>query len=529
MTGFSPLFLGMRGHTGQLDRETAGSKAAELSRMAGLGLNVPPAFVLPTTLCEPVNRGDAHAMEALDAGLQDGIAKLEEAAGRRFGDDRAPLLVSVRSGAAESMPGMLSTVLDVGLNADSVRGLIGLTGNPRLAWDSYRRFLQMYAEVVEGMPAAEFSAAIDAMIASEQVAGESDLDPEALERLSRDFQSIISHAKGHPVPDDPMQQLKAAACAVFASWDGARAATYRKLNGIRHLAGTAVTVQTMVFGNSGGKSGAGVAFSRDPATGADALYVDFLLDAQGEDVVSGRRMPSNAEMLSARLPEIARELAAGAKRLEREFRDVQDMEFTVENGRLFFLQTRAAKRTPRAALRILVDFVREGILAKHEALERLSAIDLDRARLTHFAGPATAAAKATVAAPGVTSGRIAFDKSRAQTLAAAGEPVVLVTHDLATDDIAGLAVAEGALSATGSRTAHAAVVARQLGKTCLVGCGDLVFAAGGAELGGVHIAEGDWLSLDGETGEISLGRREIVSELPEAELKEIESWRRSQA
>lgn len=525
MTDFIPLYLGMPGHTGELPREIAGSKAAELSRMAKLGLNVPPAFVLPTTLCELINRGDSRAVAALQHALREGIAKLEEATGRKFGDDRTPLLVSVRSGAAESMPGMLSTVLDVGLNADTVRGLIGQTGNPRLAWDSYRRFIQVYAEVVAGVPAAEFSACTAAMVRSEHVEADCDLDPEALERLTHDFREVAARANGRSVPHDPMEQLMGAARAVFRSWNGARAKEYRRLNSLDHLAGTAVTVQAMVFGNGGGRSGAGVAFSRNPATGVKELYVDFLLDAQGEDVVSGRRMPSDMGLLAARLPMVARELAESAHRLEREFRDVQDVEFTVENGRLYYLQTRPAKRTPRAALRILVDFVREGLLDRKEALRRAGEIDIDKARVTRFAEELHPVAKAVIAAPGVASGRIAFDKDRAQSLAAKGEPVILVTRDTATEDIAGFAVAEGVLTAIGSRTAHAALVARQLGKVCLVGCGELKIEDNHGEIAGKRINEGDWLSLDGETGEIALGRREIISELPQAELREIETWR----
>jgi pyruvate,orthophosphate dikinase len=325
-----------------------------------------------------------------------------------------------------------------------------------------------------------------------------------------------------------MDQLAAAAQAVYRSWDGPRAREYRRLNGLEGLAGTAVTVQTMVFGNAGGGSGAGVAFSRNPATGERGLYVDFLSDAQGEDVVSGRRMPSNAALFALRLPEGASELADGAQRLEREFRDVQDIEFTVEHGTLFFLQTRSAKRTPRAALRILIDFVHEGLLDPATALQRVAAIDLDRARLTRFADKAPAVAMAVPASPGVATGRIAFDSSRAKALAAGGEPVVLVRHDTSTEDIAGFAVAAGILTAVGGRTAHAAVVARQLGKVCLVGCPELRIREDGegGEIAGRKIVEGDWISLDGDSGEVTLGRREIIAELPQAELAEIDAWRR---
>ncbi|SME96663.1 pyruvate phosphate dikinase [Tistlia consotensis] len=528
---FDPLFIAMAGDEAEVTPEAGGSKAAQLWRMGRLGLPVPPAFVLPTALCAAVNSGEAGALAALDRGLAAGIARLEAATGRSFGDARAPLLVSVRSGAAQSMPGMLSTVLDVGLNAASLRGLIRLTGNPRLAWDSWRRFVQLYAEVVEGLPAAPFEARLAELIRAEDVAAESELDGEALERLTHEFLALAARQLGRPLPSDPRSQLAAAARAVYRSWDGRRAQDYRRLNGLDGLAGTAVTVQAMVFGNAGGTSGAGVAFSRDPATGERRLYLDFLFDAQGEDVVAGRRPPGNGERLAARLPAVAAALAAGAERLERELGDLQDIEFTVEEGRLFFLQTRAAKRTPRATLRVLVDFVREGLLDPATALERAAAIDLDQVRLTRFAEPAPAVATAVVAAPGVASGRAAFDSLRAQAFAEAGEPAILVRHDTSTDDVAGFAAADGILTAVGGRTAHAAVVARQLGKVCLVGCAALRLDPGGrsATLGERTIAEGDWLSLDGADGSVTLGRRAIVAEAPEAELAELERWRRATA
>ncbi len=529
MKHFAPLFIATPGAHAELTPEIAGNKAAELWRMSHIGLNVPPAFVLPTTLCAAVNQGDAKALEAVEHALRDGVARLEAAVQRRFGDARAPLLVSVRSGAAQSMPGMLETILDVGLNPASLRGLIGLTGNPRLAWDSYRRFTQMFAEVVQGAPASVFEARLAEMIRGETVADEAELDGEALERLTRHFQEAAFAATGQAIPADPMEQLSAAARAVFQSWESARAKEYRRLNHLEGLAGTAVTVQAMVFGNAGGKSGAGVAFSRNPATGEKGLYADFLFNAQGEDVVAGRRMPGGAGLLAERLPAVARELAEGAARLEAEFRDVQDVEFTVEQGRLFFLQTRSAKRTPRAALRVLVDFVNEGVLDPATALKRAEGIDLEKARLTRFADTSPPLATAISAAPGVASGRVAFDTARAQALAANGTPVILVRHDTSTEDVAGFAIAAGILTAMGGRTAHAAVVARQLGKVCLVGCRELHIAEDGrtATLAGEKLGEGDWLSLDGSSGAVTLGKREIIAELPEAEMAALESWRRT--
>jgi pyruvate,orthophosphate dikinase len=496
--------------------------------MTALGLNVPPAFVLPTTLCADVNREDRDALDTVAAGLREGIARLERATGRHFGDDRSPLLVSVRSGAALSMPGMLSTILDVGVNQGSVRGLIRQTGNPRLAWDCYRRFLRMFCEVVGNTPPGDrFSACVDEMIRAEDVAEESDLDSEALERLAHQFEQIAAETTGRAEREDPFEQLLAATRAVYRSWDGERAREYRRLNDLDHLTGTAVTVQAMVFGNAGFESGAGVAFSRNPATGAKELYVDFLFDAQGEDVVSGRRIPSDAGLLFARLPQAAEALSKGATCLEREFRDIQDLEFTIENGQLYFLQTRPAKRTPRAGLRVLIDLVAEGIIDRKTALARFSEIDVARASIARFGEKAPVAARAVAAAPGVATGQATFDSQRAKELSASGQPVILVTHDTATEDIGGMAVAEGILTVVGSRTAHAAVVARQLGKVCLVGCQELSIEKSKrcGTIGGTKLTEGDWLSLDGDSGEVSLGKREIVLEPPKAELAEIESWR----
>lgn len=522
----APIFIDAAPDVAALDPTLVGSKAAMLARMAGLGLRVPPAFVLPTTLCSALNAGRPEAEQALAEGLAQGIRRLEEATGCKFGDSRRPLLVSVRSGGAQSMPGMLATVLDVGLNFATVRGLIRTTGNPRMAWDSFRRFAQSYAEVVDGAPTAPFAAAMAQMIRAEEAVGEEDLDPEALERLTRVMLAAAEAHSGRPVPEDPMDQLLAAARGVFRSWESPRALEYRRLNHMEALGGTAVTVQSMVFGNSGVGSGAGVAFTRNPASGEKRLYVDFLHDAQGEDVVSGRRTPGDVQRLAQRLPEVARELTEGAQTLERELGDVQDIEFTVENGVLFFLQTRPAKRTPRAVLRTAVDLVSEGLITPRQALDRVSGLDLDKAGVARFTGEAPAVATAIGASTGVATGVVAFDSDTAARLAARGSPVILVRQDISTEDIAGLATAVGVLTVMGGRTAHAAVVARQLGKVCVVGCAALILDGRcAARLGGSAFKEGDWLSLDGETGEVFLGRREIALERPEAEIAQIERWR----
>jgi len=514
MTNLEPILLG---EGPPPPAALVGAKAAELARMMALGLPVPPAFVLPTSFCAAVIRGDADALEALADAARKGIAWLERATGKKFGDARAPLLVSVRSGAEKSMPGMMDTLLDVGLNGESVHGLIRQSGDVRLAFDCWRRFLFTYAETVAGAPPEVFEAALRHMLEAEGAADEAELDSEALERLTAEFRAL-GEAHSAAAPDDAMQQLLASARAVFASWGGARAREYRRLNGLEGLSGTAVTVQAMVFGNAGADSGAGVAFSRDPSTGAKALYVDFLTDAQGEDVVSGRRTPRDAAEFFRRSPTVARQLEEGARLLEVANADVQDIEFTVERGRLYFLQTRSAKRTPRAALRIAIDLAEEGVITRAQALERTVSVDAGATRLARFATPAVTAARATVASPGVACGLACFDSASAQSMANRGDPVILVRRDTSTEDVAGFAVACGILTAIGGRTAHAAVVARQMGKVCLVGCRELAISStgGSARIGEQTIQQGDWIALDGASGEVSVGMREIVSdEAPE--------------
>ena len=521
---FEPVLIGAGGYSGLTLEAHVGSKAAELARLTALRMPVPPAFVLPTSLCVDVIRGDAAAISAMREGVVTGVGWLEATTERRLGDARTPLFVSVRSGAEKSMPGMLDTILDVGMNAMSVHGLIRTTGNPRMAFDSYRRFVQSFAEVVGDAPRERFDKLIAQMIGAEGVANEAELDSEALERLTDQFLDLAARL-GHSPPEDPMDQIAEAAQAVYKSWESPRAREYRRLNGLEGLKGTAVTVEAMVFGNSGGDSGAGVAFSRDPATGLKQLYVDFLVDAQGEDVVSGHRSPTDATTLARRMPKVARELEEHARALETACRDVQDIEFTVERGRLYLLQTRSAKRTPFAAVKIAVDLVQEGVIDRQEALARLANVDLDVIHVSRFAEPAEPVAKALIASPGVACGKVCLTSEQANDTAARGDPVILVRRDTSTADVAGFAVAQGILTAVGGRTAHAAVVAREMGKVCLVGCRALKIEGPNiATIDGMPLSEGDWIALDGATGEISLGQRRILSEeLREASI--IRQWR----
>ncbi len=356
--------------------DSIGAKAANLARMAALGLPVPPAFVLPVKLCADIIGRDAHAERDLRDGLKQGIEFLESATGKRFGDRRQPLLVSVRSGAARSMPGMLDTVLNVGCTSDAVQGLIRLTGRPRLAWDCRRRFIESYAETVLGVDPAPFASRLAELTASEGIDDDRELDSEALEHLAADEQALIEDRDDGWLENEAAQ-LDSAARAVYRSWMSERAQAYRRLQELDHLQGTAVTVQAMVYGNGGRSSGAGVAFSRDPSTGLAQPMIDLVLDAQGEDVVSGRRTPDTEETIVRALPSIAAELGDILQRLEQEFGDVQDVEFTIEDGKLWILQTRSAKRTPRAALRIAVDLVRERLITSQQALQQIASIDLD--------------------------------------------------------------------------------------------------------------------------------------------------------
>lgn len=514
------------GSTKHHSADTIGAKAANLARMASLELPVPPAFVLPIKLCAAINDGESHAERHLRDGLRAGIEFLEGQTGRHFGDRRNPLLVSVRSGAARSMPGMLETVLDVGCTSAAVRGLIRRTGRPRLAWDCRRRFLESYAETVLGLETVPLASLLAELVTSEQVGNDRDLDSEALERLAGEQRTLIEDQDDGWM-EDSFVQLESAARAVYRSWMSEKAQTYRRLQNLDDLRGTAVTVQAMVFGNSGFSSGAGVAFSRDPSTGLPRPMIDLVLDAQGEDVVSGRRSPDTEEMIAGSLPDIAAELGEVLKRLETEFGDVQDVEFTIEDGRLWILQTRSAKRTPRASLRFAIDMVHEGHITPEEALQRIDGIDLAALNTTSLANAGEPVLSGVGASGGIAVGRAVFDSASAQRLAASGDPVILMRPDTSTADVGGFAAAAGIITAVGARTAHAALVARQMGKPCIVGCSGMTVdtAVNRATLAGQPITEGDWIALDGDSGHVYLGRHEIIVTRPDAELSEIDRWR----
>jgi len=511
------------------DPGTMGSKAYNLARMAAVGLPVPEAIVLGTSLSlEYLLTG------ALPEGFRQRIptwlGPVESASGLRFGSERRPLLLAVRSGAPVSMPGMLDTILDVGLNDATARGLMRLTGNPRLVWDSYWRLVRSFGETVFGCPHEPFDTLVGRHVAA---AGRDDLrelDAPGLASLAREGIALVAREAGQPFPQDPIDQLEMAVEAVLKSVGSARAIAYSRLHGIPEGIGTGVLLQRMVFGNAGGVSGAGVGFTRDPATGANRLYFDFLFDAQGEDVVAGRHRVPQQDELARIAPTVLQDVGEVRRALEAEFRDAQEFEFTVEDGRLFVLQTRTAKRTPLAALQIAVDQTREGLIDPATALERISKLDLDGIRVSRLEGARddVLLGSATSAGIGVARGEIALDTERAERIAAAGQPVVLVREDVSTADVSGVAVSEGLLAAAGGRTSHAAVVARELGKVCLVGCPDLYvdLAHRSCTIGGRTLLEGEPITLDGNAGCIYAGALEVVEEAPTAQLEEVAAWRR---
>jgi pyruvate,orthophosphate dikinase len=510
-----------------VDAELGGSKAANLSRLDSLGLRVPPAIVLSAAFCQECLERNGTFGPEFPSQLGGCVRRLEEATGRRFGG-RDPLLVSVRSSPPTSMPGMLDTILNVGLTEATVRSLIRTTGNAALAWDAYRRLIRAFAETVDDVTPDSFDRLTEACLLNAGVDAVHDLDPLTLRALARESAELLHDLTGASLPVDPLTQLVRAVEAVCRSWDSPRAWDYRRLNDVKAMSGTAVIIQAMVFGNAGGLSGSGVGFTRDPTDGRDALYLDFLFNSQGEDVVSGRQTRSDAVRLPKVLPGVQAELEQARPRLESEFRDMQDFEFTIQEGRLYFLQTRAGKRTSWAALQIAVDLVSAGIIDSATALQRLAGIDLDaieRVRLRPGAQDVPIAT-GTPAGLGVASGAIVFDPAKAQRMASA-QPVILVRPEMSPEDITGLAAARGVLTMLGGRTSHAAVVARQMGKVCVVGCRALRIDArtGRCWFGDRPLSEGDPITIDGETGHVYSGCVPVVTEKPQDALTTLAQWR----
>lgn len=489
-------------------RNLLGGKGANLAEMTNLGLPIPPGFTVTTEACTDYYNHGRSISEEIQTQIFDALALLEEKLGKKFGDTENPLLVSVRSGARASMPGMMDTILNLGLTDISVEGFAKRTGNPRFAYDSYRRFIQMFSDVVMEVPKSLFERVIDEIKEDRKVHFDTELTAEDLKEVIRRFKEIYKEKMGEEFPQEPRVQLMEAVKAVFRSWDNERAIVYRRMNDIPGDWGTAVNVQSMVFGNMGNTSGTGVAFTRNPSTGAKGIYGEYLINAQGEDVVAGIRTPQPITRLEEDLPECYEEFLKIANRLEEHYRDMQDMEFTIEDGKLYFLQTRNGKRTAQAALQIACDLVDEGMITPQEAVSRIEAKSLDQ--LLHPAFDPDALKKGTVmgqalpASPGAAAGKIYFTAEEAKEAHETGERVILVRLETSPEDIEGMHAAEGILTVRGGMTSHAAVVARGMGTACISGCGDIVIDEKKKQftLGGKTYFEGDYISLDGSTGKI---------------------------
>jgi len=509
-----------------------GGKGANLAEMANLGIPVPAGFTITTEMCTVYYKMNRNYPPELKEQVRDGIAHIERVMGKKFNDPKNPLLLSVRSGARVSMPGMMDTVLNLGLNDHTIQGLIEATGNERFAYDSYRRFVQMYGDVVLGLkPESKeeedpFEVVIDAKKKEVGAKYDTDLTTDDLKDLVAKFKALIKERKGVDFPEDAEEQLWGAINAVFGSWMGQRAITYRKINNIPEDWGTAVNVQAMVFGNMGDDCATGVAFTRDPATGENRFFGEYLVNAQGEDVVAGIRTPQPVNdasvtgegqvTLQSLMPEAYKTLEEIYNKLERHYRDMQDIEFTIEKGKLWMLQTRTGKRTVQAALKIAVDMVEEGLIDEKTAVTRVEPDQLDQLLHPRFdleaKKEAVVLGKGLPASPGAATGKVVFHAEDAEKLAEKGEAVILVRIETSPEDIGGMHAAQGILTARGGRTSHAAVVARGMGKCCVAGCGDIVIDYSRAQFtaGDEVVRAGDWISLDGTTGEVLKGKIKTI-------------------
>ncbi len=517
-------------------RDLLGGKGAGLAEMTRAGLPVPPGFTITTEACNAYTAAGAQFPDGMWEQTLAAMKVVEQETGKRFGDPANPLLVSVRSGARFSMPGMMDTVLNLGLNQDTLHGLIALTGNERFGYDAYRRFIQMYGKIVLGIDPRRFEEALEARKHAAGVTLDTDLTADDLRQVVASFLEIVRQETGRDFPSDPYEQLALAIRAVFASWNSERAIAYRNYEKIPHDLGTAVNICTMVFGNMGNDSGTGVAFTRNPATGEKVLYGEYLPNAQGEDVVAGIRTPKKIDQLRQDFPEVYDEFVAIAQRLENHYRDAQDLEFTVERGRLYMLQTRAAKRTAAAAVAMAVDMAHEGLITREEAIQRVDPQQIVTLLLPRFDPAAKEQAQAAGnllatglnASPGAATGKAVFTADKAEELGNAGVPVILVRPETNPDDVHGMLAAKGILTAKGGATSHAAVVARGLGKPCVSGCEALHVDedAGTFTVDGRTISELDEISIDGTTGEVFAGYIETIetSFADQPKLTELLSW-----
>ena len=505
-----------------------GGKGANLAEMTNLGLPVPAGFTISTAVCEHFSEHNQTLPDGLENEIADNTAHLEKAMGTRFGDEANPLLLSVRSGAAVSMPGMMDTVLNLGLNDKSVEGLAKKTGNPRFAWDAYRRFVQMFGNVVMNVEHGKFEHILDDVKKRAGVTTDTELDAENLKEVVKRYRALIEETTGEKFPQDPQEQLSRSIMAVLLSWNNERAIIYRRINKITGLRGTAVNIQAMVFGNGGQNSGTGVYFTRNCEDGANEIYGDYLINAQGEDVVAGIRTPKHIGELEKEMPENYKDIQRIRNLLEEHYNDLQDIEFTIQDGVTYILQTRTGKRTPQAAVVIAVDMVEEGLINKEEAIRRVSPEQIDI--LLHPAFDPKAArdvlAKGIPASPGAAVGQVVFTASDAEEWAGSGKKTVLVRKETSPEDVGGMHVAEGVLTAVGGKASHAALVARGMGKPCIVGCGALNIDYGKKQFAvdGRVVKEGDVISVDGSSGEVMLGSVPTVQQQNISQYDKLMSW-----
>ena len=513
-------------------RNLLGGKGANLAEMTNLGLPIPQGFTVTTEACTDYYTQGKQISDEIKEQIFAALKTVEEINGKKFGDAEDPLLVSVRSGARASMPGMMDTILNLGLNDVSVEGFAKKTGNPRFAYDSYRRFIQMFSDVVMEISKAKFERVLDEIKEAKGAKYDTDLDADDMKEVIARFKALYKEEKGVEFPQDPVEQLMEAVKAVFRSWDNPRAIVYRRMNDIPGDWGTAVNVQTMVFGNMGNTSGTGVAFTRNPSTGAKGIFGEYLINAQGEDVVAGIRTPQPITQLEKDLPECYKQFMEIAQKLEDHYRDMQDMEFTIQEGKLFFLQTRNGKRTAPAAIQIACDLVDEGKITEEEAVLRIEAKSLDQLLHPTFDAAALKAGKvigsALPASPGAAAGKVYFtaEDAKAAGIGGRGERVILVRLETSPEDIEGMHASQGILTVRGGMTSHAAVVARGMGTACVSGCGDIVIdeEAKVFTLGGETIKEGDYISLDGSTGNIYLGDIKTVEAAIGGNFGRIMAW-----
>jgi pyruvate, orthophosphate dikinase len=514
-------------------KELLGGKGAGLAEMTRIGLPVPAGFTITTETCDYYLKHGKKYPKELHAEVSENIARLEKLTKKKLGDAKDPLLVSVRSGSAKSMPGMMETILNLGLNNKSVEGLAKATGNPRFAYDAYRRFVQMYSSVVIGLPKEDLESRLRNLKKYLGVSDDTQVSAEGWRQLVGEYKAYFKEKTGRDFPEDPEEQLWGAIGAVFESWMGEKAVTYRRVEKITGLLGTAVNVVQMVFGNTGEESGTGVCFTRDPSTGEKKFFGDFLLNAQGEDVVAGIRTPLHLSELKNVMPKAYKQLERVREKLEKHYRDMQDMEFTIESGTLYMLQTRNGKRSPAAAFQIAVDMADEGLIKVEEALERIKAEDVERlfypvldAKLGRSELASRKIASGINAVPGAAVGKAVFTAEDAEHWAAKGEKVILVRRETSPEDVGGMYVAQGILTATGGKTSHAAVVARGWGKCCIVGAEkiDIEAEAKRMSVGGHVVKEGEWITLDGGDGTVYSGQFDLVRPEPPKAYDTLMKW-----